>query len=43
MKRVLLTLAAAVIFFNTLVIPPVAHADGPPDGTNCSGGTICKP
>ena len=41
MKRVLLVLAAAVLFLNTLVVPTVAHADGV-GGTSC-GGTICKP
>jgi hypothetical protein len=42
-KRVLLVLAAAVLFLNTLVIPTVAHADGGGSGgTNC-GQTLCKP
>jgi hypothetical protein len=42
MKRVLLVLAAAVLFLNTLVIPTVAHADGGAGTTNCDG-KICKP
>jgi hypothetical protein len=37
----LLILAAAVIFVNTLVVPNVARADNP-GGTNCGGG-VCKP
>ncbi len=37
MKRILLLLAAAVLFVNTMVVPTVAHADGQPGG-NCSGG-----
>jgi hypothetical protein len=43
MKRALFTLAAALLFLNVLVIPTVVHADGPPDGTNCKPGEICKP
>jgi hypothetical protein len=42
MKRMLLVLAAAVLFANTLVIPTLAHADGMPTSTNC-GKTLCKP
>jgi hypothetical protein len=41
MKRMLLVLAATVIFLNTLVVPNIARADGPVQ-TNCNGG-ICKP
>jgi hypothetical protein len=40
-KRVLLVLAAAVLFLNTLVVPTIAHADGV-GGTSC-GGKMCKP
>ena len=43
MKRILLVVAAAVMFLNTLVIPTVAHADGTPTGTNCGGNAVCKP
>ncbi|HLW84668.1 MAG TPA: hypothetical protein VKR60_05590 [Candidatus Sulfotelmatobacter sp.] len=43
MKRILLTIAAALIFLNALVIPAIVHADGVPDGTNCNGGQLCKP
>jgi hypothetical protein len=41
MKRVLLMLAAAVLLLNTLVVPPVAHADGV--GSTSCGGKMCKP
>jgi hypothetical protein len=41
-KRMLLVLAAAVLFLNTLVAPVVAHADGGAGGTNCDG-KMCKP
>jgi hypothetical protein len=41
MKRMLLVLAAAVLFLNTVVIPTVAHADGV-GSTNCNG-KMCKP
>lgn len=41
MKHLLLILASAVLFLNTLAVPNVARADGP-GGTNCGGG-ICKP
>jgi hypothetical protein len=41
-KRILLVLAGAVLFLNTLVIPTVARADGGGTGTNC-GTTLCKP
>ncbi|MGB6989751.1 MAG: hypothetical protein WA232_18730 [Candidatus Sulfotelmatobacter sp.] len=43
MKRILLVVAAAVLFLNTLVIPPVVHADGGPGGTSCGGNGACKP
>jgi len=38
-KRMLLVLAAALMFVNTLVVPSVAHADTPAGG--CQAG--CKP
>jgi hypothetical protein len=41
-KRALLILGAAVLFFNTLVIPTVVRADGGAGTTNCGGG-VCKP
>ncbi len=42
-RRVLLAIAAAVMFLSTLAVPPVAHADGGGGGgTNCNG-TVCKP
>ena len=37
MKRMLLLLAAAVLFLNTMVVPTVAHADGGSLGGGCSG------
>jgi hypothetical protein len=37
-KRMLLVVAAALMFLNTLAIPTVAHADGTP---SCTGN--CKP
>ena len=42
MKRMLLVLAAAVLFLNTLVVPTVVRADGGGTGTNC-GAKLCKP
>jgi len=43
-KRMLLVVAAALIFLNTLAIPTVAHADGGSgNGGNCSGSKACKP
>ena len=42
MKRMLLVLAAAVLFVNTLVIPTAVMADGGVGGTSC-GQTLCKP
>ena len=41
MKRVLLVLAAAVLFLNTIVVPTIAQAEGV-GGTSC-GGKMCKP
>jgi hypothetical protein len=38
-KRMLLVVAAALMFLNTLAVPTVAHADGTPA---CGGGT-CRP
>ena len=42
MKRVLLTLGAAVLFLSTLVTPTLVKADGGGTTTGCSGG-MCKP
>jgi hypothetical protein len=42
-KRILLVVAAALMFINTLVIPSVVHADGGANGTNCGGNSMCKP
>lgn len=42
MKHVLLVVAAAVLFVNTLVIPTAAKTDGGGNGTNC-GQVMCKP
>jgi uncharacterized membrane protein len=43
-KRILLVVAAALMFLNTLVIPTLARADGGGvGGSNCGGNTICKP
>lgn len=41
-KKMMLVLAAAVLFVSTLAMPTVAHADGSPTGTSCGGG-MCKP
>ncbi|HVI07113.1 MAG TPA: hypothetical protein VND65_02340 [Candidatus Binatia bacterium] len=42
MKRMLLVVAAALMFLNTLAVP-AAHADGV-GGTSCGGGSnMCKP
>lgn len=38
MKRMLLVVAAALMFFSTFAVPTVAHADGMP---SCTGN--CKP
>lgn len=43
MKRVLLVVAAALLFVSTLAVPTVLHADGGGDGSNCSGNGPCKP
>ncbi|MGA8503549.1 MAG: hypothetical protein WB683_18495 [Candidatus Sulfotelmatobacter sp.] len=43
MKRILLVVAAALLFVNTLVIPTVVRADGGPGGTSCGGNGVCKP
>jgi hypothetical protein len=41
-KRVLLTLGAAVLFLTTLVTPTLVKADGGGTNTGCNGG-MCKP
>jgi hypothetical protein len=41
-KRMLLVAFMALMFINTLVVPTVAHADGP-GGTSCGGNGMCKP
>jgi hypothetical protein len=41
-KRVLLVLGAAILFFNTLVVPTVVRADGGATTTGC-GNSMCKP
>ncbi|MFZ0197811.1 MAG: hypothetical protein WB523_23920 [Candidatus Sulfotelmatobacter sp.] len=43
MKRMLLLLAAAVLFLNTMIVPSIAHADGGLPNGNCSGQSACKP
>ena len=42
MKRALLVIATAVLFFNTFVTPAAVWADGGAGGTSC-GSSICKP
>ena len=42
MKRMLLVIAAALMFLNTVAVPTVAHADGV-GGTSCGGSGSCKP
>lgn len=42
MKRMLLVVAAVVLFVNTLVVPTAVKADGGVGSTGC-GNTICKP
>ncbi len=43
-KRILLLLAAAVLFLSTMIVPSVAHADGGPLGGGCSGSSSsCRP
>ena len=39
-KRMLLVVAAAVMFLSTLAVPNLAKAD---NGTGTCGTTICKP
>jgi hypothetical protein len=41
-KRVLLVLGAAILFFNTLVVPTVVRADGGATTTGCVN-SMCKP
>jgi hypothetical protein len=41
-KRMLMIVAATVIFLSTLVVPTVVLADGGGTGTGC-GQTLCKP
>jgi hypothetical protein len=41
-KRILLTIAATLLFLNTLIVPTVVRADNGVGGTNCGGG-MCKP
>jgi hypothetical protein len=36
-KRMLLIVAAALMFLNTLAVPTAAHADGPTLGSGGSG------
>ena len=43
MKRILLVVAAALMFISTLVTPIVARADGGGLGSNCGGNSVCKP
>jgi hypothetical protein len=40
MRLALLVTAAALMFFSTLMVPNVAHAD---NGGGSCGTTICKP
>jgi len=42
-KRILLVLGTAVLFFNTFVTPSVASIDGGAGGTTGCGTQICKP
>ncbi len=42
MQRLVLTIAAALILLNVLVIPTVAHADGP-QSPPCPPHTVCLP
>jgi hypothetical protein len=41
-KRMLLVVAAAILFVNTLVVPTAVKADGGGTSTSC-GRTLCKP
>jgi hypothetical protein len=43
MQRLVLTIAAALILLSTLVIPKVAHADGPWYPPTCPPNTVCMP
>jgi hypothetical protein len=43
MKRALLVLAATLMFFSTLAVPNLAHADGGGGATSCGGNSMCKP
>lgn len=43
MQRLVLTIAAALILLNTLVIPAVVRADGPPSNPNCDPPQLCVP
>lgn len=42
MKRIVLVVAAVILFASTLVAPSVVRADGGATGTGC-GGKLCKP
>ena len=42
MKRIVLVVAAAVLFVSTFVVPTVVRADGGATSTSC-GGHMCKP
>lgn len=42
MKRALLVIATAVLFFNTLAVQATTILDGGGTGGNC-GTTLCKP
>jgi hypothetical protein len=42
-KRIVLVVAAALLFVNALAVPTVARADGGSAGGNCSGQVACKP
>jgi len=42
MQRLVLTIAAALILLNVLVIPTVMRADGP-QNPNCDPPTVCMP
>jgi len=42
MQRLVLTIAAALILLNTLVLPAVAHADGPTSPL-CPPNQVCMP
>jgi len=43
-KRIILAVAAAVLFASTFVVPTVVRADGGATSTGCNGGGgLCKP